>query len=227
MAAPSGKLRHLRLRRRIIETARAMNALGLNQGTSGNLSARLAGGLLLTPSGVAYDRLTPADIVELAWSGEWRCERPGRRPSSEWRFHRDILEGREEFGAVLHCHPRHATALACLGREIPAFHYMVAIAGGDSIPLAPYATFGSAALSRHALAALEGRRACLLANHGMIACGADLEAALALAVEVETLAAQYCLALSLGKPKILSKAEMRRVLGKFREGYGGAPEGAR
>lgn len=212
-------MRHLRLRRALIETARRMNALGINQGTSGNVSARIDGGLLLTPSAVAYDDLTPADIVEMDFGGNWRCDR-SRHPSSEWRFHRDILEARPEFGAVVHAHPRHATALSCLRRDIPAFHYMVAVAGGASIRCAPYATFGTAELSRHALRALEGRSACLLANHGLIACAADLAGALALAVDVETLAAQYCESLRVGQPRILSEAEMARVLAKFKAGYG-------
>ncbi|RMD64334.1 MAG: class II aldolase [Alphaproteobacteria bacterium] len=219
-------LRHLRLRRALIDTARRMNELGINQGTSGNLSVRLvvrggaSGGLLITPSGVPYEAMVPADIIEMAFDGTWRCAGPGRRPSSEWRFHLDIMRARPEFGAVIHTHARHATALACLRREIPAFHYMVAVAGGSTIRCAPYATFGTAALSRHVLRALAGRRACLLANHGLIACGRDLAAALALAVEVETLAAQYCTALAIGKPKILSEAEMARVIKKFEAGYG-------
>ncbi len=217
----------LALRKALIETARRMNALGINQGSSGNLSARTSKGLLVTPSGVAYDALKPRDIVEMDFDGGWRCAAPERRPSSEWRFHRDILKARPEFGAVLHCHAVNATAVSCLRRDIPAFHYMVAVAGGESIRCAPYATFGSEALSENALAALEGRRACLLANHGLIAAGRDLAAALALAVEVETLAAQYCRARQLGEPKNLSKAEMKRVLAKFGagDGYGSAPGG--
>ena len=215
-------MKHVRLRRALIDTARRMNGLGINQGTSGNLSARVEGGLLVTPSGVPYDTLEPADIVEMDFDGHWRCAKPERRPSSEWRFHLDILKARPEFGAVLHSHALYATTLACHRREIPAFHYMVAVAGGDSIRCAPYATFGSADLSENALEALEGRRACLLANHGLIACGRDLAAALALGVEVETLAAQYCQALQIGQPKILSKAEMKRVLAKFAAGYGTA-----
>ncbi len=219
-------MKHIVLRRRIIETARAMNRLGINRGTSGNVSARNpdGSGILITPSGADYDIMTPADIVVMAFDGEWSCAKKSRRPSSEWQFHLDVLAAREEFGAVVHCHPRHATALACLRRDIPAFHYMVAVAGGESIRCAPYATFGTEALSGNALAALEGRRACLLANHGIIACGNDLGAALAVAVEVESLAAQYCQALALGKPRILPKAEMARVLAKFREhGYGVVP----
>ena len=217
-------MKHLRLRREIIATARRMNDLGINQGVSGNLSARAGDGLLVTPSGVAYDVLGPADIVEMGFDGRWRCARPERRPSSEWRFHLDILKARPELGAVLHAHSPHATALACLRRGIPAFHYMVAVAGGHTIRCAPYATFGSEALSANALKALEGRRACLLANHGLIAAGRTLAGALALAVEVETLATQYCRALQLGAPKILSRAEMKRVLAKFESGYGTASQ---
>ncbi|MGD9537756.1 MAG: class II aldolase/adducin family protein [Alphaproteobacteria bacterium] len=209
-------LKHARLRRALIETARRMNALGLNQGTAGNLSVRVPGGLLVTPTGLPYDEMKPADIVMLDAAG-----RPhGRRaPSSEWRWHHDILASRPEVNAVLHAHSMFAATLACLRRFIPAFHYMVAVAGGDDIRCAPYATFGTEALSRHALAALEGRKACLLANHGMIALGASLKDALRLAVEVETLAAMYWRALQVGEPALLSKAEMKRVLAKF-ETYG-------
>jgi L-fuculose-phosphate aldolase len=207
-------------RRFLIETARLMNACGLNKGCSGNLSLRERDGFLITPSGMDYEALTPKDIVFMDFDGKWQCANPVCRPSSEWRFHLDILKARPEFNAVLHCHSRHATAMACQGRGIPAFHYMVAMAGGDAIDCAPYATFGTAALSRHALKALAGRKACLLANHGMIACGKDLPAALALAQEVEELAAQYLLALSTGKPKLLSRQQMGQVLKKVAAGYG-------
>lgn len=213
---------HLELRRRIVETCRRMNALGINQGTSGNVSARVRGGLLITPSGVPYEALTPAGIVAMAADGTVKGEaNGGGKPSSEWRFHVDILAARPDAGAIVHTHSVHATALSCLRRDIPAFHYMVAVAGGDTIRCAGYATFGTQALSDNALAALEGRRACLLANHGVIATGKDLAAALALAVEVETLAQQYLLALQTGKPTILGVAEMRRVIEKFRS-YGPA-----
>lgn len=212
-------MKHNRLRSAMVQAARRMNALGINQGTSGNLSVRAGKGLLLTPSGLAYEEMTAADIVEMDFAGRWRAERAGRRPSSEWRFHRDILKARPEFGAVVHSHAMFATTLACLGRGIPAFHYMIAVAGGNSIRCAPYATFGTQELSDLALQALESRRACLLANHGMIACADTLEKALALAVEVETLAAQYWRALQVGKPKLLPAAEMRRVLEKFKS-YG-------
>ena len=215
-------------RRQLIECAQAMNARGLNKGCAGNLSLRQGDGFLITPSGLPYGEMTPKDIVSMNFDGTWRCSNRERRPSSEWRFHRDILKARPEFDAVLHCHSRHATALACQRKGIPAFHYMVAVAGGDSIACAPYATFGSAALSRLALKALTGRKACLLANHGMIACGKDLAAALALAEEVEELAPQYLAALAAGKPKILNRTEMAAVLRKFAasNGYGSAPPAA-
>jgi len=204
------------LRRQIIATCLRMNALGINQGRSGNVSARAADGFLITPSGLAYERMRPSDIVAMTFDGGIL----GRgQPSSEWRFHRDILAHRAEVGAVVHTHAMFATTLACLGLAIPAFHYMIAVAGGDSIRCAPYATFGTQELSDAALTALDGRKACMLANHGMIALGADLNGALDLAVEVETLAAQYWRALQIGKPKLLSKREMRRVLNKF-AGYG-------
>ncbi|MEM9726706.1 MAG: class II aldolase/adducin family protein, partial [Pseudomonadota bacterium] len=205
----------------MVATARRMNALGLNQGMSGNLSLRLPGkrGLLVTPSSVAYDAMGPADVVQMAWSGAWTGAE-GRRPSSEWRFHRDILRARPEFGAVLHAHPVHATALACHGRGIGPFHYMIAIAGGRDIRCAPYAIFGSQELSDHALTALEGRKACLLAHHGLIACGRDLAQALDVAVEVETLAAQYLAACALGAPPDLPDAEIDAVLDKIAQGPG-------
>lgn len=211
-------MNHLALRRAIIETALKMNALGINQGTSGNVSARIPGGLLITPSGLPYEDTRPRDIVEMTFDG--RVVGAGR-PSSEWRFHRDILAARADVGAVVHTHAPYATSLACLGRGIPAFHYMVAVAGGHDIRCAPYATFGTQELSDAAVKALTGRQACLLANHGMIATGKDLKSALALAVEVETLARQYWQALQVGRPVLLSRAEMDAVLEKF-ETYGAA-----
>jgi L-fuculose-phosphate aldolase len=210
------RLGHRDLRDQLIKAARRMNALGINQGTSGNVSARVGGGFLITPSGLDYERTRLADIVRVGGDGR----AVGRqRPSSEWRIHRDIYAARAEVKAVIHSHAMFATTLACLGRSIPAFHYMVAVAGGSDIRCAPYATFGTQALSDRALVALEGRKACLLANHGMICLGDSLKGALALAVEVETLAAQYWRALQIGKPTLLSKAEMVRVLEKFK-GYG-------
>ena len=206
-------------REELIATARRMNASGLNQGTSGNLSVRVEGGFLLTPTGMDYERLEPEDLVLMRMDGTHE----GRRaPSSEWRIHRDVLASRPEVGAVLHAHAMFSTSLACLRRPIPAFHYMVTRAGGVDIRCAEYATFGTEALSRHTLAALEGRRACLMANHGMVALGGTLAAAHALAVEVETLAAMYWRALQVGEPVLLDTAEMERVLEKFKT-YGQPP----
>ena len=190
-----------------------MNALGLNRGTSGNVSARVDGGLLITPSGIPCEECRPGDIVEMGMDG---TSDDRRRPSSEWRFHRDILAARPEVGAVVHAHSPFATTLACLGRGIPAFHYMIAVAGGRDIRCAPYATFGTKALSDAAVKALEGRRACLLANHGMIAVAPALKAALALAVEVEALAEQYWRVLQVGEPTLLDDAEMDGVVEKFK-----------
>ena len=199
-------------RRAVIAAARSLVDLGLTQNTSGNVSLRDGDGFLVTPTGMPAPLLRPADIVAMDFAGNSR----GRRlPSSEWRFHRDIMAARPDVQAVVHAHAPYSTALSCLRRGIPAFHYMVAVAGGDSIRCGRYATFGTQALSRAAIAALRGRRACLLANHGLIATGATLDKALALAVEVEALARQYQIALQVGKPVLLGKAEMKRVIAKF------------
>lgn len=205
-----------RLRTALIETCQKMNRLGINQGTSGNASVRLPDGLLITPSGIDYDRMAPADIVKLAADG--RVLAGARKPSSEWHFHARVLAARPDVDAVVHLHSPYATTLACLGRGIPPFHYMVAVAGGPDIRLAPYATYGTDALAAHVVAALENRYACLMANHGMIVLGFDLAEALARAVEVETLARQYVQALGIGEPNLLSAREMKAVLEKFR-GY--------
>ena len=208
-----------RLRQAVVATAREMNALGINRGKSGNVSARWRDGdfdgYLVTPSGMPYASIAPADIVAMPIDGEPDAASSTRRPSSEWRFHRDIYSARPDAQAIVHTHAPFATSLACHRRGIPPFHYMVAVAGGDDIRCAPYATFGTQALSDHAVAALEGRRACLLANHGMIAIGASLATALALAVEVETLAEMYWRARQLGEPVLLSPAEMDVVIAKF------------
>ena len=191
----------LELRQSIVQACRAMSAGGLSYGTSGNVSVRRdAAGFFVSPSGMAYENLEPLDVPLVTFSGEWFGR---RKPSSEWRFHRDILSARADTGAIMHTHSRYATALACTGQGIPAFHYMVAVAGGADIRCAPHAAFGSQMLSDHALRALEGRKACLLAN-------------LLLAGEVENLATQYYAALQSGEPVLLDNAEMDRVLEKFR-----------
>ncbi len=206
------------LRRQIIAACLRMNAEGINQGTSGNVSLRWKDGLLITPSGLAYAETEPADIVFLPL--EPKAPARGRRkPSSEWRFHRDILAARPEVGAVVHTHSTYATAYAVARRAIPAHHYMIAAAGGPTIPCARYATVASQALSDNALKALQGRNACLLANHGVIALGPTLEKALWLAAEVEVLAKQSILARLVGTPKVLSDAEIGRTLEIFK-GYG-------
>jgi L-fuculose-phosphate aldolase len=206
------------LRSAIIATALEMNVAGINRGKSGNVSARIDGGFLITPSGLPYADTTPGDIVAVDETG---TASGTRKPSSEWRFHRDIYRARPEAAAIVHAHSPFATTLACLDRGIPAFHYMIAMAGGNDVRCAPYATFGTQALSDHALRALDGRRACLLAHHGMIAIGETLKKALALAVEVETLAEMYWRALQIGEPRVLGDEEMREVLAKFAT-YGAA-----
>ena len=210
-------------RRAMVDTCRRMNAVGLNQGTSGNLSVRAGEGFLVSPTSLPYDVLAPDDIVPMDFDGGYAGS---RRPSSEWRFHADILRLRSDVDCVLHCHATYATTLACHHREIPSFHYMVAVAGGSTIRCAPYATFGTQALSDHALTALEGRRACLLGQHGMIALGATPASALALAVEVEALARLYLQALTLGQPPLLPEDEMERVIARMqRLRYGQAVDG--
>ncbi|MCB1889301.1 MAG: class II aldolase/adducin family protein [Rhodocyclaceae bacterium] len=204
----------------LLATAREMSAQGLNRGTAGNASVRLPGdAMLITPSGLPWERCEPGDMVRLgpddAWDGPLK-------PSSEWRIHRDIYRARPDATAIIHAHSPHATALACHRRPIPSFHYMIARFGGSDIRCAEYRTFGTQALSDAVLAALEGRSACLMANHGMIVIGRDLEHALALAVEFETLCQHYLLACQLGEPVILEAAEMAEVAARF-AGYGQAP----
>ena len=204
------------LREQLLAISRKLCELGLNRGTSGNASVRDGTGFLVTPTGMAVEEMTPRDMVWMGIDGKVQGE---RQPSSEWRFHRDILQARPEVGAVIHTHAMFATTLACLHREIPPFHYMIAVAGGDTIRCAPYALFGSQALSDAALSALQDRKACLLANHGMIAVGRDLDQALSVAVEVETLCEQYWRALQVGEPKLLSAEQMTEVMEQFKE-YG-------
>jgi L-fuculose-phosphate aldolase len=206
-------LQHVQARRALAQAARATQALGLNRGTSGNLSVRVRGGLLVTPSAIPYDALTPAQVVVLDAAG--RPAPAQLRPSSEWRFHRDILAARAEVNAVVHTHSPYATALACLREDLPAFHYTVAVAGGADVRCARYATFGTQALSDAVLAALADREACLLANHGLIALGADLPAAVALAHELEALCQQYLIARAAGRPLLLGAAEMDAVRAGF------------
>ena len=200
------------LSRRVIDTCLAMNAQGLNQGSAGNVSLRFESGFLITPSGLPYERLNAQDIVLVDFDGNTRDT---LEPSSEWRMHRDIYAARPEAGAVLHAHSTFATALSCLRLDIPAFHYMIAVAGGSDIRCADYALFGTQQLSDHMLAALADRRACLLGTHGMICYHDDLERVLWLGIEVETLARQYWHARQLGEPVILDDRQMAEVLERF------------
>jgi len=210
------------LRAEMVETCRRMNAVGINQGTSGNLSARCGEAFLITPSSLPYDRMSLEDLIAMDYDGGYE----GRhRPSSEWRLHRDILRARSDISVVLHCHSIYATTLAVHHKPIPSFHYMTAVAGGTNIRCAPYATFGTQQLSTNALEALQGRLACLLGQHGQIALGTSLASALWLAVEVETLSRMYVQALVLGEPPVLPEEEMARVIEQMRRmSYGQAPD---
>ena len=216
----------------LLKTCQQLNNLGLNKGTSGNASVRFENGFLITPSGIPINEMTADHMVKMQFDGSFEAhkELKSLKPSSEWRFHRDILALDvakpdianlcSDINAVIHTHSMFATTLACMHKDIPAFHYMIAVAGGDSIRYAPYALFGSQALSDNALTALQDRKACLLANHGMICLGRDLEDALAVAVEVENLCEQYWRILQVNSnPPLLSVAEMREVFHQFR-GYG-------
>jgi L-fuculose-phosphate aldolase len=206
----------MELRQQLIGTAVAMNASGINRGTSGNLSVRMDGGFLITPAAMNYSELVPEDIVAMNLEGEWEGS---IKPSSEWRFHRDIYRHRADARAILHAHPVFCATLACLRRPIPAFHYVVAVAGGGDIRCAAYATFGTQELSDHVLSALTDRKACLMANHGLLCLEQDLPQALALALEIEQLAQVYYQCLAVGEPVILDDAEMETVLEKFKD-YG-------
>ncbi|MBZ8132065.1 class II aldolase/adducin family protein [Afifella sp. IM 167] len=212
------------LRQAIIAACREMNASGLNQGTSGNISARYHDRLLITPSGIPYEAMEPEMIAALPIEGEYGSYEGPKKPSSEWRFHLDIARARPEIGAIVHTHSTFATVLSIARRAIPACHYMVTAFGGADIRCGTYARFGSKELSESAVAALAGRRGCLLANHGMIAIGADLEKAMWLAVELETLAKQYFHTLLIGGPVLLSEAEIAEAA-EAMAGYGPAAEG--
>ncbi len=202
----------LTLRKDIVAQGAKLAASGLSQGTSGNLSIRCGAGFLITPSGAPYEEIAPEDVVLVDMDGHWDQR---LRPSSEWRFHRDIYAARADVQAVVHVHPPYSTALAMCRVDIPAAHYMIAVGGGDSIRCADYHTYGTQALSDAVVRALDGRLACLMANHGMIATGATMAQAMWRAIEVETLARQYALALQVGKPVMLTKDEVTQVLEKF------------
>jgi L-fuculose-phosphate aldolase len=207
------------LRTGIVAACRQMNAIGLNQGTSGNISARLGDRMLITPSGVPYHELSPEDLAVMPLAGEYGSWDGPLAPSTEWRFHLDITRARPEVGAIVHAHSTFATALAIARKDIPACHYMIAAAGGPTIRCAGYATYGTKELSDNALKALKDRTCCLLANHGMIATGPSLDKAMWLAVELETIARQYVVSLSIGGPVLLADAEIAKVKEGFKS-YG-------
>ena len=204
------------LRQHIIDACHQLERSGLNRGTSGNVSCRHGDHFLITPSGVPVSQLRPEHIVAMDFTGKIMSD---GQPSSEWHFHLDLLNNRPELNAIVHTHSPHATALACLREDLPAFHYMIAIAGGDSVRCSPYALFGTEALSAHAVNAMKDRKACLLANHGLIAAGRDLDEAMSVATEIESLCQQYLIARQTGQPVLLSSEEMQAVINRFRS-YG-------
>ena len=211
----------LEICKELIKTCIEMESRGINQGTSGNLSIRYKNSFLITPSSISYNDMTPEDIVEMDWEGGFI----GKQPSSEWRFHRDLLKSRNDINVVLHCHSINATSLSCHNRNIPAFHYIVGLAGGNNIRCAKYATFGTQELSDNALIAIKDRLACLLGHHGMICLGKTLKQALMLGCEVEAMSKMYIKALSIGDTDILSKEEMDKVVKQMeRMSYGKGPE---
>lgn len=211
------------LRAAIVGQCQAMDAAGLSPGSAGNISARFGDAMLITPSAVPYERLRPELLTTMPINGEYGAWSGPLKPSTEWRFHLDIMRARPDVGAIVHCHSNYATALAICGREIPAVHYMIAGAGGPTVRVAPYATYGTKALSDNALAALEGRNCCLLSNHGQISTGPTLDKAMWLAVELETLAKQYVIALTVGGARILPDDEIALVVEKFKD-YGPKPK---
>jgi L-fuculose-phosphate aldolase len=199
-----------------VATVRRMDALGMNRGSTGNLSIRHANesreGMLITPTGMGADELRPQDLVWVGWDGSVRGD---WQPSSEWHFHRAVYLARPDLNAVLHTHSTHAAALACLRRELPAFHYMVAVAGGDNVPCIPYFLFGTEALSQAVGVAMKDRKACLMANHGLVAAGVSLTQAMKVLQEIESLCEVYLKALAVGEPVVLSREQMAQVIARF------------
>jgi len=205
------------LRIRMVDVMREMSAVGLNRGTAGNVSVRLGEGMLITPSGIVPEKLAPESIVYLDAQGNPRDG--ALKPSSEWRMHQRILERRPDVNGIVHCHARYATILACAGKPIPPLHYMVGVSGKPSVPLAPYATFGSAELADHVADALDGGYACLMANHGLIVAAPNLSRALFITEEVEEQAAVYWGTLAIGGPTTLTDAQMSEIFRQFKN-YG-------
>jgi L-fuculose-phosphate aldolase len=211
------------LRAAIVAQCRAMNASGLNQGASGNMSARLGEAMLITPSAIPYHDMRPEMLALMPLGGEYGAWSGRYKPSTEWRFHLDILRARPDVGAIVHCHPTYATALSMLHKPIPAAHYMIALFGGPTIRCTAYAPYGTKELADLAVAGIEGRNGVLLGNHGMIATGATLAEAMRRTGELETLAKMYYLALAAGRPIVLSDDEIMRIVERFKT-YGRGPE---
>ncbi len=211
------------IQNKIIDFSRRMNSCGLNQGSSGNISVRFKEGMLITPSSIPYENLKPNDIVYINLDKISNRKytktviHSEKRPSSEWKIHASILKSRKDINAVFHCHSIYATALSCHRKKIPSFHYMTAISGGVDILCSNYATFGSEEIAKNTLEALQGRNACLIANHGQLSIAENIEKAFSLALEIETLSHIYLESCKLGEPKHLSQNEMKNVLTKFRE----------
>ena len=215
------KSTNLELRSEIIAACLDMNATGLNQGTSGNISVRSDDHMLITPTSLPYNETEPDDIVSMSLTAEYGSYSGRRKPSTEWRFHLDTYLQRPDIGAMVHTHSIYATTLSMLRMDIPACHYMVAVFGGASVRCADYAIFGSEDLSANVLKALEGRTGCLLGTHGMLACGSNLKEAMWLARELETLAHQYYLTIQSGRdPVILDDEHIQQVVDKMKSGYG-------
>jgi L-fuculose-phosphate aldolase len=210
------------LREQAVAALRRLDTLGMNRGSTGNLSLRSGDGMLITPTGMGADALRPQDLVWLGHDGTLRGD---WQPSSEWHFHRAVYAARPDLQAIVHAHPVHATALACLRRDLPAFHYMVAVAGGDSVPCVPYHLFGTEALSAAVAQAMQSRDACLLANHGLVAAGPTLARAMKVAQEIESLCETYLKALAVGEPVLLSAEQMAEVIERFRSYGQAAPRG--
>ena len=213
-------MKDLDLRNDLIQTVLKMNELGINQGTSGNAAVRLETGYLITPSGRAYEDITLDDVVFKRIGGDYESPNGLRKPSSEWRFHEDIFVARPEVEAIVHTHGKAVMTIACLQKDVPPIHYMIGVTGGKSIRCAPYETFGTQELSNVAVKALEGRKACLLANHGQIAVGGSLKQALSMALEVETLCDVYWRTMVAGGAVLIDDRQMDEALARFNQGYG-------
>ena len=207
-------MKELFLRKKIIKFSKLLNKTNLSPLRSGNISIRYKDGFLITPSGKKYESLNPRDILFVDLDGKW--DKKLGKPSSEWRFHKDIYKFKSNANSIVHCHSKNALVLSCIRKKIPAFHYMVAVAGGVDIKCAKYATYGTSQLSNNILKALEDRTACLIENHGQVSFSNELPDAFELAQEVENLAEQYIECLRIGSPKILSKSQMNAVLAKVK-----------